>query len=220
MCPRRKGLTMTKTMVAYPERRMPPKERMTFEEYLEWCDEDTWAEWVGGEVRFLPQVTSQHQEILGFLMVLRNGYIESKNLGKMLTLGYLMYLPDIPSARFPDILFARRKHADRFQEYFFNGAADLVIEIVSPESSARDRGEKFVEYEKAGVREYWLIDPIRRIAEFNVLNSAGVYQSVKPDARGIYRSQVVDGFWLHVEWLWQDPLPMEEDVLKAIRGGA
>ena len=37
------------------------------------------------------------------------------------------------------------------------------------------------------------------------------------DAQGRYRSQVVDGFWLQVGWLWQDPLPLEEEVLRQIR---
>jgi hypothetical protein len=44
-----------------------------------------------------------------------------------------------------------------------------------------------------------------------------MYRLIDPDAIGIYRSQVVDDFWLRVEWLWQDPLPMEEDVLREIR---
>lgn len=43
-----------------------------------------------------------------------------------------------------------------------DGTPDLIVEVTSPESLARDRGEKYVEYEAAGVREYWLIDPDRQ----------------------------------------------------------
>ncbi len=208
---------MIETQFADAPTHAPPKTKMTFDEFLEWCDEDTWAEWVDDEAHFLPHVTTRHQELLGFLMCVLGGYIEKKEVGKMLHLGYMMYLPTAPSARFPDILFVRREHHDRFQENFCDGTADLAIEIVTPDSVALDRGVKFVEYERSGVKEYWLIDPIRRIAEFNVLNAAGKYQSIRPDARGVYRSQVVDGFWLRVEWLWQEPLPLEEDVLREIR---
>ncbi|MEJ7756097.1 MAG: Uma2 family endonuclease [Nocardioidaceae bacterium] len=60
----------------------------------------------------------------------------------------------------------RQRPTASFQKTYLDGAADLAIEIISPESIGRDRGEKFVEYEAAGIREYWLIDPERRQAEF------------------------------------------------------
>ncbi len=43
---------------------------------------------------------------------------------------------------------------------------DLVIEIISPQSRGRDRGDKFYEYEKDGVKEAWVIDYPRKQAEF------------------------------------------------------
>jgi Uma2 family endonuclease len=78
------------------------------------------------------------------------------------------------------------------------------VEIVSPESRRRDRGEKFFEYERGGVREFWLIDPERRAVEFYVLID-GRFEPRLPDADGMYHSTVVDGFWLRVEWLWTTP---------------
>jgi Uma2 family endonuclease len=93
-------------------------------------------------------------------------------------------------------------------------SADMVVEIVSPESSSRDRGDKFVEYEAAGIREYWLIDPTRKQAEFYVLDENGHYQTVSTGAEGVFHSQVVPGFSLKVEWLWQRPLPRVLPILK------
>jgi Uma2 family endonuclease len=92
-----------------------------------------------------------------------------------------------------------------------------VIEIVSPESGPRDRGEKYYEYEAAGVREYWLIDPERQHAEFYRLNKQHRYDLISPDDQGIYRSHVIPGFWLKVGWLWQRPLPRVLDVLKELK---
>ncbi len=37
------------------------------------------------------------------------------------------------------------------------------------------------------------------------------------EADEIYRSQVVEGFWLKVDWLWQEPLPLELDVLRELK---
>jgi Uma2 family endonuclease len=91
----------------------------------------------------------------------------------------------------------------------------LVIEIISPESRARDSGDKFYEYEQGGVREYWLIDPIRRQAEFYQLGEDGIYRLASIiDEDGIYHSRALEGLWLRVEWLWLDPMPRLMDVLR------
>ena len=95
--------------------------------------------------------------------------------------------------------------------------ADLVIEIVSADSVGRDRGEKYYEYEQAGIPEYWLIDSRTRRAEFYQLQGA-YYQPMFPDAQGIYRSRVLPGFWLNVGWLQQELLPDVEDVLLDVGG--
>jgi Uma2 family endonuclease len=95
------------------------------------------------------------------------------------------------------------------------GPADLVVEIISPESRARDRGEKFYEYEQGGVREYWMLDRQRKQAEFYALGADGIYRLIPSGDDGVFRSVVLPGFWLRVEWLWQDPLPPLMTVLKA-----
>lgn len=116
----------------------------------------------------------------------------------------------------PDLLFIAKEHLDRLTEAYLDGPADLVVGIVSPESGPRDRGEKYYEYEAAGVREYWLIDPDRQQAEFYRLNQEKKrYELIPPE--GVYRSQVVPGFWLKVSWLWQRPLPRVLDVLRELK---
>lgn len=200
--------------------RVPPKEKMTWEEFLVWCDEDTHAEWVNGEVQMVSPANRKHQDIALFLAAALDQFARWKNLGVVLIAPFLMRLPNAPSGREPDILFVRKAHVDRIRDTYLDGPADLVIEIISPESIGRDRGDKFIEYEAAGVPEYWLLDYTRRRAEFYALDSSGMFQIAEPDARGVYHSKVVDGFGIRVEWLWQDPLPMQEDVLREIRGGA
>jgi Uma2 family endonuclease len=98
---------------------------------------------------------------------------------------------------------------------YLQGPADLAVEIISPDSRARDRGEKFYEYEQGGVREYWLIDPVRKQAEFYALGKNGIYRLMNVGEDGIFRSQVLKGLWLQVSWLWQTPLPPLMSVLKS-----
>jgi Uma2 family endonuclease len=121
--------------------------------------------------------------------------------------------PDLPG-RSPDLLFVATANLSRLQKTFLEGPADLVVVIISPDSRGRDRGDKFYEYEQGGVREYWLIDRLRKRAEFNQLGEDGLYHLAPIGEDGIFRSAVLPGFWLKVDWLWQDPLPPLLSVLR------
>lgn len=98
------------------------------------------------------------------------------------------------------------------------GPADLVIELISDRSLARDRDDKFYEYQAAGVPEYWIIDPRpgKERADFYQLMSAGKYQAALQDANGRYFATVLPNFWLDPNWLWQNPLPNPLALLAAI----
>ena len=60
----------------------------------------------------------------------------------------------------PDLLVVKRAAADRVTEANIQGAPDLVVEILSPSTKGRDRVLKLRLYEKFGVREYWIVDPV------------------------------------------------------------
>ncbi|OIP02554.1 MAG: hypothetical protein AUJ96_16085 [Armatimonadetes bacterium CG2_30_66_41] len=188
---------------------------MTYEEFLAWADEDTWAEWVDGEVIELSPASNPHQELHIFLCTVLNSYSKARSLGEVRSAPFQMKTgPSLPG-REPDLLFVSRGHCDRLTQQYLEGPADLVVEIISPDSRGRDRGDKFYEYEEGGVQEYWILDPERRQAEFYQLGGDGVYQLVRPDDEGDYRSRVLPGLWLKSEWLWPDTRPDLFDVFKA-----
>jgi Uma2 family endonuclease len=88
-----------------------------------------------------------------------------------------------------------------------------VVEIVSPESSDRDRGRKLREFETGGVPEYWLLDPLRTGAAVYALGEDGHYHPVPPDSEGRLASQVLPGFKIHPALLWREqPLGSAELV--------
>jgi len=60
------------------------------------------------------------------------------------------------------------------------GAPDLIIEILSPGNSKKEMREKFEVYEEAGVREYWLVNPLDNVVLLYVLNEAGKYIGLAP----------------------------------------
>lgn len=187
----------------------PP--RMSFEQFVQWCDEDTYAEWVDGEVDPMTAPGTRHQDLLVFLVTLLRMFAEEQEAGRVLAAPYLVKLPR--SGRLPDILFVAKENEHRLGKLFLQGAPDLAVEIVSPESRSRDRRDKHREYAEAGVREFWLIDPEGRRAEFFHLNEQGAYEPL-PIVDDTFRSRVLDGLWIRVEWLWQEPLPPLLQVLR------
>lgn len=184
-----------------------PPGKLTFEEFVAWADEDTRAEWVEGEIQQMSPVSKIHQELCGFLFALLREFIEAHGLGVLFDQTFLMRLRDQRTGREPDLLFVSNANLHRVTNTYLDGPADLVVEIVSPESEVRDREVKLAEYERAGIPEYWLIDPLRSIALFYQLGKDGRYRVIPPDTDGVYRSRILDGLWLNVDGLWQRPLP-------------
>jgi Uma2 family endonuclease len=188
--------------------------KMTYEEFLAWADEDCHAEWVDGEVIFMSPASKRHQMIATFLASIFQHFVEAYGVGFVFTGPYQMNLASRPSGREPDVMFVTNKNSGRIKETFLDGPADLVVEVISPESRARDRGDKFYEYEQGGVREYWLIDPVRKQVEFYQLGKDKLFHAIAVGDDGIYHSRVMKGLTLQVSWLWQEPLPSLMSVLK------
>lgn len=194
--------------------------KMSYAEFLDWAGEDVHAEWVNGEANIYITVSTLHQRLVDFLSRLLQLFAEATESGEVFTGPMQTKLSPEGSGREPDVFFVTAAKQSQVREKYFEGAPDLVIEVVSDESASRDRVDKFEEYEEAGVREYWIVDPRprRRRADFYQLGADGKYQPV-PTLDGIYRSMVLPGFWLRVEWLWQEPLPKLLPTLETIQKG-
>src|SRR5687768_10749606 len=96
----------------------PSIAHMTFEQFIEWADEDTHAEWVDGEVHYLTGFGRIHQQTLGFLATLVSLFVQSCHLGRTQLFGYGMKLPY--SFRTPDILFVSQTNLERFTEDYLD----------------------------------------------------------------------------------------------------
>ena len=194
----------------------PPfvNQKITYGEFLRQYD-GQYAEYVDGEILELFLVSERHNNLTTFLSSLLMIFTQTGNLGRICGEPYQMkmLINDKIKGREPDIFFVKTENFDRIGEQYFDGAADLVIEIISPESITRDTQDKFEEYETVGVQEYWIIDPNRGTANFYNLDESGKYQLL-PIESGIFESRVIEGLWIKTDWLWQDELPNLMDILK------
>lgn len=184
-----------------------PDGPVTYEEFLDWCDEDTLAEWVDGKIELTSPANRPHQKLVGWLHVIFYLLVEQIG-GEVLVAPFQMKLPEhLRRGREPDLLYVSAAHLDRFRNTYLDGPADLVVEVTSPESQSRDHGDKYLEYEAAGVSEYWLIDLPRRWFQVFRLGDDGRYRTVFEGESGEYRTDQLPGLTIRAEWLWQDPLP-------------
>lgn len=190
---------------------------MTYEEFLDWADEDTLAEWVNGKVMMASPASAPHQRQRMFVANILAGFARFHQLGEVLDAPFQMKLP-WPSGREPDVLFVAQANLGRLKRTYLDGPADLAVEVISPESQTRDRQEKFTEYQQGGVPEYWLLDLDAQQAEFYQLDGQGAYHLIVPDGQGVYHAGALPGFWLRVGWLWQDPPPDPEAILLQMIG--
>ena len=191
-----------------PTQNVPTDEsghRIPYEEFLKW-EGDPFVEWVAGEVIPMSPVTERHQSIVLFLLVLLQKFVQDRGAGKVLFDPFQMKTgPELPG-RAPDIVFVATENMGRLRPTYLEGPADLVVEVVSPGSQDVDRGAKFYEYEAGGVREYWIIDPQRKSAEFYARDADGFFRPI-PLRDGNFGSQVLNGLAFAVDILWHEPLP-------------
>jgi len=140
------------------------------------------VELVDGYIEVLPMPSLSHQRIVRFLVALLQGFLSRSPLGELLFAPIRMRLWG-SRIREPDIMFLLNEHADRATEDFCEGA-DLVIEVVSadPKDRKRDLETKRAEYARAGIGEYWIVDPEE--GRISVLKLEGNQYGVHSEGRG------------------------------------
>jgi Uma2 family endonuclease len=174
------------------------------------------TEWVDGTVIKMSPIHERHDGLSQFFYMLLNTYLSETGGGRVLQAPMVMKPGDEFPAREPDLQVLLPDQLGLLKGTIVAGASALVIEIISPESAARDAGTKLFEYERAGVREYWLIDPIRREASFFVLAEDNLYHRHNPGTDGFYQSTVLSQFRLSVSILWQDELPTGRAIVALV----
>lgn len=188
---------------------------MTEQQFINWCDEYTRAEWVNGEVIIMSPVNWNHAELNTWLSIVMYQFVEHHELGSLVGPQVQMRLGNVVSRREPDVLFVAKSRSGIIRPTFLDGPPDLVLEIVSPESVARDWREKYNEYAIGGIREYWVIDTSSRKLEASMLGRSKVYKPIV-EKDGKVSSTVMKGFYLRPEWLWQPKLPRTTEVVKEL----
>lgn len=150
-----------------------------------------------GRIIITPSPTEQHQMILGNLYSILRNYIKINKLGKILMAPMDVRLWE-GNIRQPDIIFMSNEHLNRTTMELWN-VPDLVIEILSESTIKEDREEKYKEYQKAGVFEYWIVDPFNQSVEVYTLENSAYKLFGKWGQGETAKSKLLDGFEVSVD---------------------
>lgn len=168
------------------------------------------VEFINGEIIVHSPVKKRHNSASGLLYRLLSIYAGKNDLGFvgiekiMITLTRNDYEPDI--------CFFRKDKAQNFTEdQILFPAPDLIVEIVSESTEARDRGVKFKDYQAHKIEEYWIVDPEKETIEQYYLQG-NAYELILKSSEGKVKSFVMDNFQIPVLSIFN-----EAENLKAIQ---
>ena len=120
------------------------------------------AELIDGQIYYMSPPNTTHQRILSFLHLEIGNYIRANKGSCEVFPAPFAVFPFANDSKYlePDISIVCDKH--KLNEHGCSGAPDWIIEIVSPSSRPMDYYTKLSLYRSAGVREYWIVDPMKK----------------------------------------------------------
>jgi Uma2 family endonuclease len=135
--------------------------KMNAEEYRQLPEGEEWLQLIDGELIMSASPIDMHQLVGGNTYLYLGNRVGTKRLRYEADL----YLSDKDVPR-PDIFWISPENQHcLLKEGYWYGAPDLIVEILSPSTAKLDRGKKYQTYERHGVGEYWILDPIDRSHE-------------------------------------------------------
>jgi len=168
------------------------KKKYTYEDYSR-LPEGSPYQLFGGELIMVPAPTPYHQRISRKIEFLLLQHVEKNELGEVLDSPIDVYFSEEDTFQ-PDIIFISKEKSNIIGEIKIEGVPDLIIEILSPSTAYYDLGRKYKVYEKAGVREYWLIHPDRKRIEVYINKDERFQLLNAVEETGIIKSELLKDF--------------------------
>ena len=138
----------------------------TYKDYKTWPDEERW-ELIDGTAYLMSAPNRAHQSLVGEIYLQLANFLKKKPC-KVYISPLDVLLPafegqgedDIDTVVQPDVVVFCQ--TDRLTHAGATGAPDLAVEVLSPWTMKKDLSEKFRAFERAGLREYWVVEPAHR----------------------------------------------------------
>lgn len=170
--------------------------KFTYADYLELPEDGKRYEIIDGELLMNPSPLLIHQAIANELSFLLNRYLHEHPIGVLYQAPTDVVLSD-EDVVIPDLIFIRNERKTILRNKNIQGAPDLVIEVLSDSTRKRDEIEKRKLYERFGVFEYWIVDPVVETIKIHRADPSGRYvraAELSKDAGDLLTSSLLPGF--------------------------
>jgi Uma2 family endonuclease len=175
--------------------------QMTAEEFFALPESNLPAELIEGELVVSPTPKDGHQNVVLSTAV----YLKHKAITGQVKIAPLDVYFDNINITQPDVFWvsAANTTCKLGDDGYWYGPPDLIVEVLSPGTQHRDRGAKFRLYQRYGVREYWLVDPIEQYIEVFVLQDGAFIQQGLYTPGDTFASPALDGQTIDVKALFE-----------------
>jgi Uma2 family endonuclease len=179
-----------------------PRKIYTYQDYAELPDDGNRYEIIEGELIMSPAPVTIHQEVLLNIAIELGNLLRRTKLGKIYIAPTDVVMSDINVVQ-PDILFITREKLQIITTKNIKGVPDLIIEITSPATGYYDlRGKKEL-YEKFGVQEYWIVDPMKQRVEIYYHNGQNFELNQRLEKEGQIASHVLKGLQINLKNIFE-----------------
>jgi Uma2 family endonuclease len=172
--------------------------RLTYKDYLDIPEDGRRHEILDGEHFVTPAPSRRHQAVSIRLSSILHLFVDEHGLGEVYAAPFDVVLSNHDIVE-PDVLFVSAQRLSHMTEGNFQGAPDLVVEILSPGTRRVDLGLKLERYEAFGVLEYWLVDPDGETVTVHRLEEGGFGKAVALDADDVLTTPLLPGLKLRLE---------------------
>ena len=182
---------------------VPESRKLTYEDYVTLPDDGRRYEILDGKLAVSPSPSSAHQFVSHNLAFALSAWVRAQRLGRIWVAPLDLILEPTVVMQ-PDIFFISNARSSIVTKRGVEGAPDLVVEILSESTAARDRGVKMHIYARHGVGRYCIVDVDRRTLEVYALRGLA-YELVATYSRDeVARFDVPGGFVLALAEIWPE----------------
>jgi Uma2 family endonuclease len=182
---------------------LPNPQTVTYEEWLRMPEvTDFIEEVVDGEIRIMPPNKLKHALIAQRLFKALDAQLDAREALVLATVFGLVIRKAPLTSRVPDVaVFLKSTIVE--QDGYVHSAPQLVVEVLSPGNTRRERERKLADYASLGVPEMWVVSPEARTVEVLYLES-GFLRSAQILAQGVLEPKHFPGVQIQIAGIWPD----------------
>ena len=181
--------------------------------FWDYVNEDLNCELINGNLIIHSPASEEHEDIFSYLNTVFRLYLEKNKAGKMYGSRFIMRLSKKWNPE-PDLFIVLPNNYSNIKDTYFDGPADLVIEILSKSTRELDLEKKLPKYLDSGVKEVWIIDPEKK--ELTIYHKTNQEKYNDPQSDQFVKSTVLPEFNFRIKWLWHREEYPVIDILKEL----